>query len=110
MNTYKNICLTKNRSQLALIFMPENRRKENFMSIEKTKFGDQVFDLVAAGVNLGESGNRYGRRWQIINRHKYRFNSDGYALTGLQKIAGSRAKKIMRCTFYERCTKSFPWV
>jgi len=26
------------------------------MSIEKIKFGDQVFDLVAAGVNLGESG------------------------------------------------------
>ena len=24
--------------------------------IEKIKFGDQVFDLVAAGVNLGESG------------------------------------------------------
>ena len=26
------------------------------MSIEKIKFGDQDFDLVAAGVNLGESG------------------------------------------------------
>jgi len=26
------------------------------MSIEKIKFVDQVFDLVAAGVNLGESG------------------------------------------------------
>lgn len=26
------------------------------MNIEKIKFGDQVFDLVAAGVNLGESG------------------------------------------------------
>lgn len=26
------------------------------MSIEKIKFGDQGFDLVAAGVNLGESG------------------------------------------------------
>ena len=25
-------------------------------SIEKIKFGDQAFDLVAAGVNLGESG------------------------------------------------------
>ncbi|WP_367567197.1 hypothetical protein [Lacrimispora sp.] len=25
-------------------------------NIEKIKFGDQVFDLVAAGVNLGESG------------------------------------------------------
>lgn len=26
------------------------------MSIEKIKFGDQAFDLVTAGVNLGESG------------------------------------------------------
>lgn len=26
------------------------------MNIEKIKFGDQTFDLVAAGVNLGESG------------------------------------------------------
>ena len=25
-------------------------------NIEKIKFGDQAFDLVAAGVNLGESG------------------------------------------------------
>lgn len=25
-------------------------------NIEKVKFGDQVFDLIAAGVNLGESG------------------------------------------------------
>jgi hypothetical protein len=25
-------------------------------NIEKIKFGDQVFDLIAAGVNLGESG------------------------------------------------------
>jgi hypothetical protein len=36
--------------------MPCNRQKGNFMSIEKIKFGEQVFDLVAAGVNLGESG------------------------------------------------------
>jgi hypothetical protein len=36
--------------------MPCNRQRGNFMSIEKIKFGDQVFDLVAAGVNLGESG------------------------------------------------------
>ena len=28
------------------------------MSIEKIKFGDQVFDLVAAGVDLGESGGK----------------------------------------------------
>lgn len=26
------------------------------MKIEKIKFGDQVFELIAAGVNLGESG------------------------------------------------------
>ncbi len=25
-------------------------------NIEKIKFGDQVFDLIAAGVNLGETG------------------------------------------------------
>ena len=28
------------------------------MSIEKIKFGDQEFDLVAAGVDLGESGGK----------------------------------------------------
>jgi len=36
--------------------MPCNRQKGNFMSIEKIKFGDQTFDLVAAGVNLADNG------------------------------------------------------
>lgn len=37
--------------------MPGSRAERNYMSnIEKIKFGDQAFDLVAAGVNLGESG------------------------------------------------------
>ena len=30
----------------------------------------------------------YKSCWQIINGHKYRFNSDGYALTGWQEIDG----------------------
>lgn len=44
--------------------------------------------------------------WQIINGHKYRFNSDGYALTGWQEIAGSwyyfepRAGHDLECALY----------
>lgn len=37
--------------------MPESGGKELFMNqIEKIKLGDRVFDLIPAGVNLGESG------------------------------------------------------
>lgn len=41
---------------MGLIFMPVYEQKGHSMSIEKIKFGDQAFDLVTAGVNLGESG------------------------------------------------------
>ncbi len=44
--------------------------------------------------------------WQIINGHKYRFNSDGYALTGWQEIEGKwyyfepRAGHDLECALY----------
>ncbi|NNJ31586.1 M15 family metallopeptidase [Lacrimispora defluvii] len=44
--------------------------------------------------------------WQIINGHKYRFNSDGYALTGWQEIDGKwyyfepRAGHDLECALY----------
>lgn len=42
---------------MGLILLSRIGRKGIYMNqIEKIKFGDQVFDLVAAGVNLGESG------------------------------------------------------
>ena len=41
---------------MGLFLLPENRQKGNSMSIEKIKFGDQTFDLVAAGVNLADNG------------------------------------------------------
>ena len=44
--------------------------------------------------------------WQIINGHKYRFNSDGYALTGWQEIEGKwyyfepRSGHDLECALY----------
>jgi len=44
--------------------------------------------------------------WQIINGHKYRFNSDGYALTGWQEIDGKwyyfepRSGHNLECAVY----------
>ena len=48
----------------------------------------------------------YKSCWQIINGHKYRFNSDGYALTGWQDIDGKcyyfepRAGHDLECALY----------
>ncbi len=48
----------------------------------------------------------YKSCWQIINRHKYRFNPDGYALTGWQVIDGKdfyfepRAGHELECAMY----------
>ena len=48
----------------------------------------------------------YKSCWQIINGHKYRFNSDGYALTGWQEIEGKwyyfepRAGHDLECALY----------
>jgi len=36
--------------------MPERQEGAFMSNIEKIKFGDKVFDLVAAGVNIGENG------------------------------------------------------
>jgi glucan-binding YG repeat protein len=48
----------------------------------------------------------YKSSWQIINGHKYRFNSDGYALTGWQEIDGKwyylepRVGHSLECALY----------
>lgn len=48
----------------------------------------------------------YKSCWQIINGHKYRFNSDGYALTGWQEIDGKwyyfepRSGHDLECALY----------
>lgn len=48
----------------------------------------------------------YKSCWQIINSHKYRFNSDGYAVTGWQVIDGEwyyfepRAGHDVECALY----------
>ena len=48
----------------------------------------------------------YKSCWQVINGHKYRFNSDGYAFTGWQEIDGKwyyfepRAGHDLECALY----------
>ena len=61
----------------------------------------------ATGWYFADSKTTYHRScWQIINDHKYRFDSDGYALTGWQKIEGKwyyfepRAGHDLECALY----------
>lgn len=66
------------------------------------------------GWNQDKNGWRYADSkttyykscWQVINHHKYRYNPDGYALTGWQEIDGKwyyfepRAGHDLECALY----------
>lgn len=45
-------------------------------------------------------------RWELINRHRYYFNTDGYAVTGWQEIGGKwyyfepRVGHELECAMY----------